>query len=35
MVRIVRIPIHEQSLDGASPPGGEEAEKEGKGAKRK
>lgn len=35
MVRIVRIPIHEQSLDGALPPGGEETEKEGKGAKRK
>lgn len=29
MVRIVRIPVHEQSLDGAAPPGGEEREKKG------
>lgn len=33
MVRIVRIPIHEQSLDGATPPGNEEKEK--KGGKKK
>ena len=29
LVRIVRIPIHEQSLDGAAPPGGEDKEKKG------
>ena len=31
MVRIVRIPIHEQSLDGAAPPGGRGDEKRGGG----
>ena len=29
LVRIVRIPIHEQSLDGSAPPGGEGKEKKG------
>ena len=28
MVRIVRIPIHEQSLDGATPPGGDDKQGE-------
>ena len=33
LVRIVRIPIHEQSLDGAAPPGGEGKDKKKSGAK--
>ena len=33
MVRIVRIPIHEQSLDGAAPPGGEGKDKKKNGGK--
>ena len=33
MVRIVRIPIHEQSLDGAAPPGGEGKDKKKRGGK--
>ena len=34
MVRIVRIPIHEQSLDGGSPPGGEDGKSK-KGGRKK
>ena len=33
LVRIVRIPIHEQSLDGAAPPGGEGKDEKKKGVK--
>ena len=33
LVRIVRIPIHEQSLDGAAPPGGEGKDEKKKGGK--
>jgi len=35
LVRIVRIPIHEQSLDGAAPPGADGKEKDRKGGTKK